>query len=166
MVMAAQITWLAIAYRRQFEERLTARNEELESTREFLTRIIEGSAEAIVTLDAGQRIASWNLAAERIYGWKAKEMIGHGLSRLLPEGQAAQEEIDRIDEQVRLGRTLRDFQTTHVRKDGTRITVRMTWSPFHGVDGRYEGSTAIVRDVSSLVEMERRLREQDRLVSR
>jgi PAS domain S-box-containing protein len=164
-VMAAQITWLAIAYRRQFEERLKARNEELESTREFLTRIIEGSAEAIVTLDPDQRIASWNLAAERIYGWKADELIGHSLQRLLPVGQAAQEEIHRIDDQVRQGRTLRDYQTTHVRKDGTRITVRMTWSPFHSAGGNYEGSTTIVRDVSSLLEMERRLREQDRLAA-
>jgi len=165
LIMAAQIAWLAIAYRRQFEERLKARNEELEATREFLTRIIEGSAEAIVTVDAGQRIASWNLAAERIYGWKADEMIGHSLERLLPAGQAAREEVRRVDDQVRQGRTLRDYQTTHVRKDGTRITVRMTWSPFHGAGGRYEGSTTIVRDVSSLLEMERRLREQDRLAA-
>lgn len=165
LVMAAQITWLAIAYRRQFEDRLRTRNQELEATREFLTRIIEGSAEAIVTVDAAQRIASWNLAAERIYGWKADEMIGHGLERLLPVGQAAREEIHRVDDQVRQGRTLRDYQTTHVRKDGTRITVRMTWSPFRGADGKYEGSTTIIRDVSSLLEMERRLREQDRLAA-
>ena len=165
LVMAAQITWLAIAYRRQFEDRLRTRNQELEATREFLTRIIEGSAEAIVTVDAAQRIASWNLAAERIYGWKADEMIGHGLERLLPVGPAAREEIHRLDDQVRQGRTLRDYQTTHVRKDGTRITVRMTWSPFRGADGKYEGSTTIIRDVSSLLEMERRLREQDRLAA-
>jgi two-component system sensor histidine kinase HydH len=41
----------------------------------------------------------------------------------------------------------------------------MTWSPFHGAGGDYEGSTTIVRDVSSLLEMERRLREQDRLAA-
>jgi len=165
LIMAAQITWLAIAYRRQFEARLRTRNEELEATREFLTRIIEGSAEAIVTVDAGQRIASWNLAAERIYGWKANEMIGHGLERLLPVGEPAQEEIHRLDDQVRNGRTLRDYQTTHVRKDGARITVRMTWSPFRDASGKYEGSTTIIRDVTSVLEMERRLREQDRLAA-
>jgi two-component system sensor histidine kinase HydH len=165
LIMAAQVTWLAIAYRRQFEERLRTRNRELETTREFLTRIIEGSAEAIVTVDARQRIASWNLAAERIYGWKADEMIGHGLERLLPDGEAAREEIHRLDGQVRQGRTLRDYQTTHVRKDGARITVRMTWSPFRDATGKYEGSTTIIRDVTSLLEMERRLREQDRLAA-
>jgi two-component system sensor histidine kinase HydH len=165
VVMAAQVTWLAIAYRRQFEERLRTRNVELEATREFLTRIIEGSAEAIITVDSQHRIASWNRAAERIYGWKADEMIGAGLDRLIPAGQASHEEIHRLDDQVRQGRTLRDYQTTHVRKDGTRMTVRMTWSPFRGADGRYEGSTTIVRDVSSLLEMERRLREQDRLAA-
>jgi PAS domain S-box-containing protein len=165
LVMAAQISWLAIAYRHQFEERLRARNAELESTREFLTRIIEGSAEAIVTLDAEQRIATWNLAAEKIYGWKADEMIGQSLDRLLPAGKVARKETHRLDDQVRQGRTLRDYQTTHVHKNGTRITVRMTLSPFHSADGRYEGSTTIVRDVSSHLELERRLREQDRLAA-
>lgn len=165
LVMASVITWLAIAYRRQYEARLRARNEALESTREFLTRIIEGSGEAIVTLDAGQRITSWNRAADEIYGWKAVEMLGQDIDRLLPSGRDAQLEKCRVEEQIRSGRMLRDYQTTHVYKDGTPITVSMTRSPFHDADGGYEGSTAIVRDVTALVEMERRLREQDRLAA-
>ncbi|HXV76176.1 MAG TPA: ATP-binding protein, partial [Candidatus Polarisedimenticolaceae bacterium] len=142
-----------------------ARNDALEKTREFLSRIIEGSAEAIVTLDRHSRIASWNRAAEQIYGWTAEEMIGAGLERLLPAGEATAAEQARIEAEVRGGRTVRDSDSVHVRRDGSPVTVRMTVSPLYAENGEHEGSTAIIRDVTSLVDLERRVREQDRLAA-
>jgi signal transduction histidine kinase len=41
----------------------------------------------------------------------------------------------------------------------------MTVSPFYSEGQQYEGAIAIVRDVTSLVELENRLREQDRLAA-
>jgi len=165
VVMASVIAWLAVSYRGQYENRLRARNEMLESTRAFLTRIIEGSAEAIVTLDRELRVTSWNAAAERIYGRPAASMIGQSIDALLPTPEQARRELELLHAVVRRGETLRDHETSHVRKDGAPIIVRMTVSALIGPDGALEGSTAIIRDVSSLVEMERRLRERDRLAA-
>jgi PAS domain S-box-containing protein len=165
LLMASLITWLAVSYRRQFEMRLRARNQALEQTQEFLTKIIEGSAEAIVTLDPQLRVTSWNRAAEEIYGWSAQQMIGESLERVLPEGAAAEAEKMRVHGQVRQGHTLRDYEASHRRRNGESVRVRMTVSPLHGSDGRFEGSTAIIRDVSSLITLERRLRQQDRLAA-
>jgi len=163
LVMASLIAWLAISYRGQYEDRLRARNEALESTRAFLARIIEGSAEAIVTLDPELRVTSWNAAAERIYGRSAANMIGRGVDLLLPSPEAAHHERRQVHDVVRRGESVRGYQSEHVGEDGEPVTVRMSVSPLHDADGRYEGSTAIIRDVSSLIEMEQRLREQDRL---
>ena len=165
LVMASLIAWLAVSYRGQYEDRLRARNEMLESTRAFLARIIEGSAEAIVTLDRELRVTSWNAAAEKIYGHAAAGMIGQSVDRLSPSPEAACVEREQVHDAVRGGRTLRDHQAQHVRADGGRITVRMTVSPLLDASAGYEGSTAVIRDVSSLVEMEQRLREQDRLAA-
>ena len=46
--MSSLMAWLAFHYRRGYERQLQARNDELEATREFLTSIVAGSAEAIV----------------------------------------------------------------------------------------------------------------------
>lgn len=47
--------------------------------------IVDISADAIISIDADQRIVHFNKGAEEIFGWKAAEMIGQGLDRLIPE---------------------------------------------------------------------------------
>jgi two-component system sensor histidine kinase HydH len=165
LLMASLIGWLAIRYRRQYEAELEERNKALEATRDFLSRIIEGSGEAIVTLDADERITSWNRAAEVIYGWSSDEMLGRTFDRIMPPDPDAQRDRQRVRELVRSGQTIRDYQATRVRKDGARITVRITRSPLYDRSARYVGSTGIVRDVTEVSRMEARLREQERLAA-
>ena len=47
--------------------------------------IVDISADAIISIDADQRIVHFNKGAEEIFGWKAAEMIGQTLDRLIPE---------------------------------------------------------------------------------
>lgn len=47
--------------------------------------IVNISADAIISIDADQRIIHFNNGAEEIFGWKAAEMIGQTLDRLIPE---------------------------------------------------------------------------------
>ena len=165
LVMASVVAWLAVSYRSQYEERLRVRNEMLEATRAFLARIIDGSAEAIVTLDRELRVISWNAAAERIYLRPAASVMGRSLEVLLPSSERGRREIEHLRGALQRGQTLRDREATHVREGGQPILVRLTLSPLLGPDGSPEGGTAIIRDVSALVEMERRLRERERLAA-
>ncbi len=48
------------------------------------TAILDSALEAIVTIDAEQRIVFFNGAAERMFGWPAAQMIGEPLQRLIP----------------------------------------------------------------------------------
>ncbi len=163
--MASLIAWLAVSYRRDYEEKLKARNEALEATRDFLSRIIEGSAEAIVTLDAEGCVTSWNRAAEAIFGWTAAEMAGRPALRVIPPEPEAVEDYHRMNDLMRSGRTIRNHETTRVGKDGGRISVQITRSPLYDADGRFAGSTSIVRDMTALKEMEARLVERERLAA-
>ncbi len=165
LAMASLIAWLAFRHKWDYEKKLTEHNEALESTRDFLSRIIEGSAEAIVTLDPAGRVTSWNRAAEEIFGWKAEEMLGTDLKRLLPADPAAAEDLAEMEAIVRSGRPVREYEVNRVRKDGRRITVRITLSPLYDGDGDYLGSTGIVRDVTAFKEMEARLVERERLAA-
>jgi two-component system nitrogen regulation sensor histidine kinase GlnL len=165
LLMASLIAWLAVRYRSDYEAKLQARNEALEATRDFLSRIIESSAEAIITLDTAGRVRSWNRAAETIYGWTAQEMLGQTIERLFPPAAHAEEEIRHIEDLARAGQTVRLDEARRLRKDGRPITVQITRSALHDAAGNHIGSTGIVRDVSRLKEMEARLLEQERLAA-
>jgi len=165
VLMASLMAWLALRHKREYEAELNEQNEALEATRDFLARIIEGSGEAIVTLDPRGRVTSWNRAAERIYGWTAEEMLGQPVDRVFPNDPVIAEELSDTEARLRDGRTVHDLETTRIRKDGTPITVRITRSPLEDSGGRFAGSTGIIRDVTALKEMEARLLERERLAA-
>ena len=48
--------------------------------------IVESAGAAIVSADLEGRITSWNTGAERLYGWSWPEVVGRGLSLLVPPG--------------------------------------------------------------------------------
>jgi two-component system sensor histidine kinase AtoS len=165
LAMASLIAYLAFRHKREYEAKLHAHNEALESTRDFLSRLIEGSAEAIVTIDPDARMTSWNHAAENIYGWKADEIVGRSIRLLLPPEPEAIEDFKWIEQIVRAGQAVRDHEVTRMHKDGHRLDVRITRWPIFDATGAYLGSTGIVRDVSKIKEMEAKLVEAERLAA-
>src|SRR3974377_76975 len=50
----------------------------------YLANIVELSDDAIISVDATQRISLFNLGAERIFGYRASEVLGKPLDILLP----------------------------------------------------------------------------------
>ena len=165
VLMSSVITAMAFRHRREYETRLRARQRALEATRDFLQSVIDGSGEAIVTLDPDGRMTSWNRAAEQIYGWKSVEVLGNHVEMMLPAGPDAAEVFEREMDRLRRGEILRDCETVRIRKDGAPITVRITRSPVYDASGRYIGSAALIRDVTALKDMEARLLEQQTLAA-
>jgi len=165
LVMASVLAWLAVAYRRQYEGELQARNKELEETRDFLSSIIRDSAEGIVTLSVADKITSWNRAAERIFGWRSVEVVGSGIERMMPDEPSIVDDRRRVAERLRAGETVHDHETTRVRKDGKPIAVRISWSPLYDASRRIIGSMGIVLDITAQQEMHQRLVERERLAA-
>jgi PAS domain-containing protein len=52
-----------------------------------LTAIVEASDDAIIGKTLDGTIVSWNKGAEKIYGYKAEEILGHSISLLVPPGK-------------------------------------------------------------------------------
>ncbi len=58
-----------------------------ESKDDFKTNILNGSRDAIISTDLKGNIMEWNPAAEQIFGWKRKEVIGKDIVTLTIPGQ-------------------------------------------------------------------------------
>jgi len=108
--------------------------------------IIESSEDAIYAKDLDSTITSWNPAAERIYGYRAKEIIGRSITVLFPGNQ--RDELLGTMAQVRRGDFVGSYDTERQRKDGRIISVHMTSSPIRNTGGKIIGASVITRDIS------------------
>jgi len=163
--MASILAFLALRYRTGYEREIQARNEALEATRDFLTRIIEGTADAIIVRNSHGLITSWNPAAEAIFGWTAAEMLGQTAQRLLTTNDEPVPEVARVDAALREGRTLRNLETSGLRKDGMPITFSLTVAPLYDATDSFAGTTGIVRDVTAVKQLQLQLLERERLAA-
>src|ERR1700682_6700751 len=54
-------------------------------THDILAEIVEIAADAIICMDAFQRITFFNKGAEAIFGWTSDEIVGQRIEMLIPE---------------------------------------------------------------------------------
>ena len=165
LVMASLVAWLAVRYRRNYEAEIRAKTEELEKMRDYLYTIINDSAEAIIGMDLNGKVTSWNKAAEQIYGYSEKEMLGQGFERLLPEYLLKDQELQNISNVVAEKGFIRSFVTERITKDGRKIYVAITRTALRDKNGNLVGSSSIVRDITKIKEMENKLIESERLAA-
>jgi PAS domain S-box-containing protein len=124
-----------------------------------LAAIVETSDIAIIGKTPDGTITSWNLGAERIYGYRAVEVIGHHVSMLVPPH--LQDELRETIERINQGERIEQFETTRVRKDGRYIPISLTVSPIHDSNGRLLGLSAIGRDITARKLAEEQLKHSE-----
>ena len=123
----------------------------------WLPAIIESAEDAIVSKSLEGIITSWNDAAERIFGYKAHEIIGKPVLTIIPP--ELQHEETEILSRIRSGERIDHFETIRMRKDGTRIDVSLTVSPIKTSDGKIIGASKIARDITDQKRIERERNE-------
>jgi len=111
-----------------------------------MTAIVENSDDAIIAKTLGGTILSWNPAAERMYGYSRREIIGRSIELLAPADRAG--EIAAILARIKAGDSVEHFETIRVRKDGSAIRVSLSESPIRNEDGVVVGSSTIARDMT------------------
>jgi two-component system sensor histidine kinase/response regulator len=134
---------------------ITDRLERDRQTRQLAT-IVQQSEDAIIAKSREGIITEWNRGAELLYGYAAAEVVGWPISVLVPAER-------RGEDRVLLGRALAgeavsQFETTRVRKDGSRVAVSISLSPLYGADESVVGASVIARDMTERQQMEDSLR--------
>jgi len=127
-----------------------------------LAAIVQSSHDAIAAKTLNGIITDWNQSAERIFGYKPKEIIGKSILTLIPKDRQSEEE--EILRKIRRGESLEHYETVRCRKDGKLIDVSLTISPIKGPTGEIIGVSKIARDITEQKQTMRRLAEQARLL--
>ena len=122
---------------------------------------MESSDDAIISKTLDGIITSWNPAAERLFGYRAEEILGRPISVLMPPERS--DDMEAILGRIRRGEKVDHYETVRVSKDGRLIPVSLSVSPVKDGDGRIVGAAKIARDISGRkfaeAERERLLRE-------
>ncbi|MBN1307866.1 MAG: PAS domain S-box protein [Chitinispirillaceae bacterium] len=139
---------------------ITARKRAEEAVNQ-LAAIVESSDDAIAGKTLEGTITSWNRAAERIYGYRADEVIGRSSSLLVPPDRP--DEIPEILEKIRRGVRVAFYETTRIRKDGRCIAASIAVSPINDSTGKVIGASTITRDITERKRVEAELREANEM---
>ncbi|TCT06192.1 PAS domain-containing sensor histidine kinase [Aquabacter spiritensis] len=88
--------------------------------------ILEEAPDAVIAIDAGLRILSWNRGAERVYGYSAEEAVGARLDALVAASVDGDEALRKLAPFFVPGPDVGTFEAMRRRKDGLLIFVDIT----------------------------------------
>lgn len=116
-----------------------------EAESQTLRAVVESASEGIICLDDEGTIHFFSPAAERIYGYRAEEIIGAPVSALVAEHR--QQFLEAFKARVRAGESVRRV-TVARRKDGSHVDVMVSAGPMRGPGGAVQGFVITVLDIS------------------
>ncbi len=127
----------------------------------LLASIVEDSDDAILSKNLDGTILTWNKSAERMYGYRAEEVIGKNVSMLLAPDRP--QEAREILQRLSLGEKIERYETRRRAKDGRILYVSLTISPVRDTHGKVVGASTIARDITQTKMAEEALRNSERL---
>ncbi|HEX3739139.1 MAG TPA: PAS domain S-box protein [Terriglobales bacterium] len=129
----------------------------LRASQSRLSSVIESAMDAILTIDESQRIVLFNRAAEKMFAYNAREVLGQSLNRFIPERFRAihSEHIHRF---ANTGVTTRNMGAMNPlwarRADGSEFPIEASISQTEDAGKRL--FTVILRDVTERKQAEAR----------
>ncbi len=124
-----------------------------------MAAIVASSDDAIIGKNLNGIVTSWNISAERIFGYTADEMIGQSILRLIPPDRKEEEPI--ILGKLRKGERVDHFETRRVTKDNRILDISLTISPILDARNKVIGVSKIARDITRTKQAELKIRESE-----
>jgi PAS domain S-box-containing protein len=146
-IAAAILVALVVLYG-MVRRRAAGERARLESEQRFHLFTQSVADYAMLMLDPGGRVASWNSGAERIKGYAASEIVGKHFSIFFPPEEAASgKPAAELEIAARTGRY--EEEGWRVRKDGSRFWAHVVITALRAGDGRLSGFGKVTRDLTA-----------------
>jgi PAS domain S-box-containing protein len=120
-----------------------------------LAAIVTSTPDAIITYSPDGKIRTWNPGAEKLFGYRAREVVGRTGEFLLPPDQP---EGPEGVYGLALAEGAIGLETVRIDRSGKAVEVSVTASRMHGPDGALLGVAAVMRDIRERKRKERELR--------
>ncbi len=131
-------------------EELAEANRQLETFGLLVASVVDY---AIFVLDPVGRVATWNVGAARIKGYRADEILGQHFARFYPlEDIEAGKPAMELREAAARGRL--EDEGWRVRKDGSRFWANVVITALRDAAGRLVGFAKVTRDLTERKEAE------------
>jgi PAS domain S-box-containing protein len=133
-------------------------------SKELLYQLVENVTEyAIFVSDLDGKIVSWNVGAEKVFGYPAKEAIGQHCSMLFTREDRDNNEPEKERKIAREDGSAKD-ERWHLRRDGSLFFASGVQMPLYDETGTHTGYAKIARDLTERVTLQEALQEaQDNL---
>ena len=137
-------------------------NAELRSTIGNLQALIAASPMATLSLDLEGRVLLWNPASERMFGWKAAEVVG----RILPHVPPSElPEVREILGRVAAGQVISGLELLRQRKDGGPIQAELYAAPQRDATGKVIGVIEQLADITGRKQLQESLLQTQKMES-
>lgn len=130
--------------------------------------LVDTTDDAVVGTDQHGLITTWNRSAERVSGYRAREVVGRRAIELFPSH--LQDELTMLIAGVAEGERISRFETEIQRKDGLQVPISMSLCPVFDESRQLIAMVAVARDITEqrlaqarLAEIEERIRESEAL---
>ena len=146
---------------RQIEEQ----TKEIMQSEERYRNLVQSALDAIISIDSVGKVILFNKAAEQMFGYSAKEVIGQDPTVLMPE-QYKEKHANGIKRFFGTGKTTIIGKTSEMeglRRDGQSFSMELSLSASGGEDG--QSVTGFFRDISERKAIQAQLIEMERQTS-
>jgi PAS domain S-box-containing protein len=139
--LTAEYTQRLIEKLEEKNQELFGRTQEAHGASERLRALISAAPVAICSSDAGGIVRIWNPAAERIFGWKAGEIVGRQMAEVFADLGGPLNGPRNGG-----GAPIQVIEKTLRRKDSAAVHAEMSVSTIYDADGIDSGRIAIFAD--------------------
>lgn len=146
----------------QHTNRLGQTLEENRSVKEHLESVINGTSDAIHTVDMEGRIISTNKAFEELYGWSAADVLAK--PPYLVPATAQKQEDERLRD-LKNGINLPPIETLRLKRDGSVVEVSVSTSMIRDEEGLPHSFVHVSRDMTERNRIEELLRRSEKLTT-
>lgn len=140
---------------------------QLQRSEAMLSSVVEHTLDGLITINAEGIVETYNPACERIFGYKAAEVLGQNIRMLMPEPHQGQHDgylrhYMETGEKKIIGTAGREL--TAKRKDGSLCPIDLSISAFRLGDQQF--FSGIIRDITGRKEAEKQLLQYTRALER